>query len=280
MESSYHVFTLARSLVTVTHQPSEAVNALAGLTGIEPTKDLNHLIRLTQEKWLRPAGTERDELPLLYTENASKIVNLCRQIGLCSEVRPKTKKFTYALILGSEAAGMLERITFLEKLIANQQIIVDELVLLTGQRALGIANPLEHDFIKQYFKDTANLTTETEIAKAFLAAPNLFPHLKKIKLTYTDSASDPDDTRPRTDNTIQDWLATEPKPGACIAISSAPFIIYQDLTLRTALPESFTLETCGPIDTTVDQRTLVSLYLDSLARALFQYAEWLAVKGH
>ena len=76
---------------------------------------------------------------------------------------------------------------------------------------------------------------------------------------------------------MKDWLATNPKPGTSLAISTAPFAIYQDLALRMGLPEGSTLETCGPIDPRLmNEDAYIGLCLDSLARALYQYDQWLA----
>ncbi len=73
--------------------------------------------------------------------------------------------------------------------------------------------------------------------------------------------------RPGTKETLIEWLESQPEPGRCLFISSQPFCGYQDSVARTYLPSSFEIETIGP---NADEEIAVSIFLDNLARWLYQ----------
>lgn len=266
---------LVQSLITPDHQPTEALKRIAAATGIEGKYDLKKLIEVTQSRWKRPAESERDAIKPMFVEKTKELMSLFEEIGLTKEILPRNKNYTYGVIHGSIARTMLARFNFLENLIANKAVHIELLVLLTGKRAIGVADANEREFVSKYLKDVSSLSTETDIAKALLLQTDLFPHLKKIPLQLVDAAATAGNSRPHTVNTVIDWFATNPKPGSIIAVSTGPFGAYQDLIVRTTASEKFTLETCGPVDPRLTGDLLVGLCLDSLTRTLFQYDKWL-----
>lgn len=268
---------LAQNIVTAQKQPTEVIQRIAALTGIEGQLDVKKLIEMTQKPaalWLRPPATERDSIKPVFIDKNKELLELFSQLGMCGAIIPKGKSFKYGLVLGATARTMLTRLTFLENLCKNGSVKLEKLLLLTGKRLLNVADPKEAEFLGTYFKDLSAIKTETDIAKALLLNTDLFPVLKKIPLAYTDSEADKGDSRPRTGNTVIDWIATKPEAGSCLAVSSNPFIAYQDTTLRTTLPADFTLETCGPTDPRLHGDLAVGFCLDSLARWLYQYDKW------
>ncbi len=257
-------------IVSFDNTPTEAVCRLALLTGIEST-DWNDLISATQKIWCRPKGSERSELKPIFTDKFEECMQLFNHLGLCNEVLPRGRDFKYGLILGSTAKQMARRLGFLERLIASEAVVVEKLVLLAGVRELW---PEDYEYLEQVITTTQDCKTETDALYALLKNTSLFPRLKELPIAIIDSQAESGDSRPRTINTVRDWIATHPLPGACIALSTNPYIPYQDLTLRTSLDSSFSLETCGPADLRLQEDLATALCFDSLARWIWQHDRW------
>ena len=274
-QPSIAVCTIIEKMITPEHQPSELIFKIAQLTGIYEKHDLASLIKATQNIWRRPLGSEIEDLQPRFVQHTQKLRQLCNQIGICVPILPRMKAFKYGLVLGGAAATMHARLLFLENLIANGTVTIEQLVLLASNRPISMAAACEMEDVSRYLRDTSHLSTETDIVKALIHSTDLFPIIKKIPMIFTQSVAETHDTRARTGNTVIDWLQTNPQPDTCLAISTAPFICYQHLTLRTLLPASFSIETCGPIDPCMTSDIEVDVCLDSLARALYQYNKWL-----
>ncbi len=245
--------------------PTDTVRRLATLTGIKVT-DWNDLVAATQRIWCRPQGSERSDLRPIFTDKLEECMELFNQLGLCSNVLPRGREFKYGLVLGSTAKQMAGRLDFLERLIANEAIVVEKLILLAGARELW---PEDYEYLEQV--TTNNCKTEANALYTLLEHTSLFPRLRELPIAIIDSQAEAGDSRPRTINTVRDWIATQPLPGACIAISTNPYIPYQDVTLRTFLDSNFSLETCGPVD---QEDITTAVCFDSLARWLWQHDTW------
>ncbi len=268
MPTYFHSNPFTERIETGDNTPTEAVLKLAILTGIEAT-DWNDLISATQQIWCRPQGSERSELAPIFTDKLEECMELFNLLGLCNDVYPRSRNFKYGLVLGSTAKQMAERLDFLEKLIASEAMIVEKLVLLAGARELWTE---DYEYLEQVITNTQDCKTEADALSALLKNTSSFPRLKELPIALIDSQAEAGDSRPRTINTVRDWIATQPLPGACIALSTNPYIPYQDLTLRTALDSRFTLETCGPVDQ--EDRASAALCFDSLARWIWQHDKW------
>ena len=81
--------------------------------------------------------------------------------------------------------------------------------------------------------------------------------------------------RPNTGDTIIAWLKHNPKPGEILAISSQPYVQYQDAVLKTLIPHGFSTETIGPA--TVGDSEAIAVNLDNVARILYQEQERLRI---
>jgi hypothetical protein len=82
--------------------------------------------------------------------------------------------------------------------------------------------------------------------------------------------------RPLTADTLSAWLATNPTPGTCLAISNQPYVAYQQTVLKTLLPSDFSVQTVGAA--TSEPTEKISIMLDTLARILFQELQFLQKK--
>lgn len=292
------------SLINQQRKPTEALQKIISLTGIpnQPDLDLQKLIAITQKEdaqWLRPrvapapqaASTpaaaqpvfaERNAIKPVFPDKKEELMAVFKQLGWCDPIKPKAKSFKYGLLLGSVASNMRRRMAFLEQLCKTGEVKVEKLVLLTGKRAVTVADPGEVDFLKTIWKDDAfveTLKTEADIAKALLLHTDFFPTLKTLPLTAIGAEAEKGQPRATTAQPVAEWLSClkeEELSGACLAVSSNPFVAYQDIVMRTALPQTMTLETCGDVDARLHSETGLGNCLDSLARVLFQYDKWLA----
>ena len=249
---------------------TDALRRLAALTGIE-SADWPELITATQTIWRRPKGSE--QVKPIFLDQAAECMELFKLLGLCNEVFPQGKEFKYGLLLGSTARQMAGRLDFLERLITDNTVAVETVVLLAGQRELW---PEDYAYLDSVISNSQDCKTETDALYVLLQHTPSFPRLKERSITLIDAQTEAGDSRPRTINTVRDWIMTNPTPGACLAVSTNPHIPYQDLTLRTSLNSSFTLETCGPvdIDLQLQEDIATALCFDSLARWIWQHNEW------
>jgi len=51
---------------------------------------------------------------------------------------------------------------------------------------------------------------------------------------------------PTLQSTIRDWMATSPAPGSCLAISTQPFVGYQEAACKFLLSDQYPVEGVGP----------------------------------
>jgi hypothetical protein len=229
------------------------------------------VIKVTQQEWLRKPGTERSEMAGLHEDKAEALIPYFITLGMCTEIYPQKEKYTYGVVLGALAPTVAKRLKFLDSLCAKG-IALDQLVLLTGERALTAD---EKTYLAQHFGLSKDLSSETEMMAFLFGQHDLTTHLKELPLHIVDTPAPPKATRPTTNDTIEHWIKTgNPKPGSCLVISSNPFIPYQNAVVKALLPSSFTIETVGPIDSRLEgSPTKVALLLDSLARWLYQENE-------
>jgi hypothetical protein len=249
-------------IVTSHGLPTKTVLEIARITGIENVLSLEMLVDKTQQVWLRKKNTERWEIEDSFADKQELLNPLFKLLGFFDPVYPTELCYTYGLLLGDTVPGLQTRLLFLKELI-DKGIAIEQFVLLTGQRFLTESEQL---CLNSYLGYATYCMSEAE---AFLL---LFKSLglKKAMFELVDTPEKYEagmKRRPTTGDTAYCWLAKKPEPGACLALSSQPFLPYQQLTLREILPPEFSLEAAGPID---PETTTVAVYLDSLARWLYQ----------
>lgn len=288
---------LAHTIVNAQKQPNETIQEIATLTGIAGKPDLKKLVELTQKEeaqWLRPRVTppqgagstqpvfaERNAIKTVFPENKDQLMALFKKLGWCDTRMPKGKIYKYGLLLGGISSSMVDRLKFLESLCKTGAVKLEKLVLLTGKRAVTVADSTELDFLETIWKDSVfvnTLKTEADIAKALLLKTDFFPLLKQLPLVAIGSEAEKGQPRATTATPAAEWVSMTPKEeltGSCLAISSNPFVTFQDFSLRMVLPESLMLETCGAVDARLVGDQGLGNCLDSLARALFQYDKYI-----
>jgi len=279
-----------------TGKPLPALSAVLDATGIHHDGTRGDVIAKTQQAWLRPAGVERFNMTDPWAEKHDQIKPLCKQLGLIDPVMPAAKIYDYALVHGALVLAMRARIAFLVKL-WQAGIRFKRVVILTGKRDLDPRAepaaafedrkqqilPIRSDWqrgekpLPQFESDAAAMIYDQAALPADMRAlPVDIIDAPKITTASGDLA------RPNTQSTVATWLATNPSPGLCLAITNQPFVGYQDAILKTVLPKGFTVETVGfgvptreelaavgggPAAATLDA---ASAWLDSLARWMYQ----------
>lgn len=211
---------------------------------------LEQTIPETQRLWLQK-GKERWEFDTRYERFNQQIRPFFEKMGFFEEVTPLRDHYHYVLVHGGLLESMKMRIRFLEALI-ERGFQFDRIVFLTGAREL-----LDEE------KAETGLKTEGEMVRYIYENSNL---LKSIPTEFWVAPMKENGGRPQTSDAISEWLTSSPQPGSCFAISSQPFVRYQDAVFQRLLSPFFQLETGGPAPRTAPS---IDLLLDTLAKELF-----------
>lgn len=198
------------------------------------------------------AGKERWQLERICDDRLDEALPILRRLGCIDSIHAEKNHYDYALVLGSLKLHMQMRLDFLYEQ-WKRGVRFDEIVLLTGRRDL---NPEREIYPEE-------LKTETDL---FVYLFDNHPLKKVAPVKVIDSAKckreDGMLRRPDTAATIRDWRATNPKAGSVLAVSTQPFVGYQNAVLKSLLPEEFDLEAIGP-ETEIYP---MALYLDNFAK--------------
>jgi hypothetical protein len=111
-------------------------------------------------------------------------------------------------------------------------------------------------------------TNETEMIEWLLPRIDMPNEMRQIPIITVNALAS--DTRAHTGDTVIRWMNENPTKGRILAISSQPYVSYQDMSMRNRLAPGFTLETIG--DKAGD--VMNAVYLDNVARLLFEIQKW------
>lgn len=230
---------------------------------------LNWLVEITQKHWLRGEGLERwhvqDTSEQLTERDA--IMKMFHSLDLIEDIKPKQAHYDYVLMMGALESRVKTRLSYAHSLYADSKYDFEHLVMLGGARPLMAdkepstkhllpENQTEHGMMMYLLNDMKDKHPDD----IFFSKP-----VQEIDAPMqVDVAGKP--RRPNTKDTIDSWLATNPKPGRVLVISNQPYCGYQHSVARTLLPAEFDVETVGHHSRGQDP---VKVYLDSLARLFF-----------
>jgi hypothetical protein len=234
------------------------------LTGVTYDGTLQDLVKATQKGWLRPAGKERWEIEdQPHEKQRDVLLPLFRNMGLVDAWEAQESSYEHILFMGATVFRMAARMETLHEVLVKLTSYKD-IVFLSGCRYL--TGDEKEFLIKRGWSPVA--TTEGGVY------PRLFEE-NKIALDKVIFIDSPETIlpsgrvwRPTTADGVKDWLKTNPTPGTALVISSQPFCHYQKVVAESLLPTTFTVQAVGvkaPEDTTV------AVYLDTLARTLYQW---------
>lgn len=233
---------------------------------------LSSIVDETQKHWLRKPGSERWDIENNPHVNQQEIYKICEKLQMFSEIKPEHVQYEHAFVLGGIFDRMKARFQFLIDQ-WNNGVRFNSIVLLGSSRA---ANK-EQGENQQHLEKWANTkidhmpSTETELLKFIYDHIPMPEDMRKVPLQIIDvpMLQNPDGTmkRPTTADTIEAWLGAHPKIGKVLAISSQPYVGYQNSVMQTLIPASFEVDTIGQA-CSHDQK--IGLLLDTLARTLYQ----------
>jgi len=254
---------------------------LLELLEIEHDGTLDSVVGATQKEWLRPAGKERWEVESRHEEKREQIMPLLEQLGCVHELLPSQKNYMYGIVLGALVSRVRTRFAFLIEQ-WKKGVRFEELVFFGGQRPLHSElesaeilfdlNNKDLPFSPDWQLQGEIPKTEAQMMRMVFDQADLPEDFKKqVRVTVVDAPmqkkSDGTLRRPNTNDTVQEWLRTNPKPGTCLLSSNQPYAGRQHSVACTILPETFVVETIGA----AAQNDLpIVIYLDTLARWLYQ----------
>jgi hypothetical protein len=272
--------TVRHNLLDNQGKPSALLLRLLHELEINHDGTLASIVSATQKAWLRPAGKERWEMEMSFEDKRSQLIPLFEQLGFVCEVVPRYDHYDYVLVLGALAERVRTRLAYLKHLWENG-VKFDSIVFLGGSRPLQPDLESSEILLNRYHAelpasstwqfDGVLPTTELEMMRFIFEQADLPDQWKTLPLVWVDAPmiQTPEGKlrRPNTEDTIKTWLKQQPKPGRCLVISNQPYVYYQDAVVRTHLSGDFTIDSVGK---SAEAGYAVSLYLDTIARTLYQ----------
>jgi hypothetical protein len=281
-EAKPHTINTLRAIINPDGSPSPTLNELLMLFNLQHDGSLGSIVQTTQKNFLRPAGKERWEMEDIFAKHSKGVFPMLKKLGLVERVIPSAAQYDYGLLLGATHKRMLARLHALGEL-WKQGVRFKHLVLLGSERPLDptieshalLMHPESSTLVRAEWQPSTDIIVKTEMDALKLAYDQVdIPsdmRAVEVIVCNTPMIQNPDGTtrRANTGDTINTWLATNPKPGSCLCISSQPYVGYQDAVVRVYMPTSFSIDTVG----NEAQETNIAVYLDSLARWLYNEKE-------
>lgn len=240
------------------------------LFDIPPDLEKDALISLVESRFMQE-GKERWEMQGRFEDRKAPALPILEKLGCISPVYAEKMHYNYAIVLGALGKTMQRRLDFLYQE-WQRGVCFDQIVLLTGERDL---NPEKEDFPSHCHTETDLLLDQYYNSPLYDLVP--FQLIDAPKERILDGSI----RRPNTASTVRSWLSSCPKPGTCLAVSTQPFVGYQEAVLRYLLPSSFIVEAIGPATPAVNEDLPnggfttfpLHIYLDNFARWLI-YEGW------
>ncbi len=238
--------------------PSPALEKLLNVLNVSHGSDLQSIVDATQKSWLQK-DKERWEFEKRDEDKKDLLLPIFRELGMIDTVDASNTMYDYALVYGATYGSVVARIDHLVSQY-KRGVRFNQVVLLTGQRRLG-----------SYAADKElPYPTETEMMLALWKTMPMPATLRSVPLVLVDAPEQERNgrlVRPTTQDTLVEWLKTNPAPGTCLFVSNQPFSGYQEAVAKSVLPSSFTIETIGR---QADSKMPIAVLLDNLARWIYQ----------
>jgi hypothetical protein len=272
------------NLIDSKGRPTADLLSLLAQTNIVHDGTLKGIVAATQkvqpEGWIRAPGKERWEIDELFPEQRKEIFVQFDRMNMLEAISPKSMQYDYVILPGATISRVRARLAFLLDL-WHHGVRFDQIIVLGGKRPLD-ANleseqimfaPTTSDTtlsLKENWHPAQMPTTELEMMEMVYNQTQLPEAFARIPILFVDSPmkqkADGTWTRPSRQDTIESWLALNPKPGSVLIISNQPFIGYDDTVFRSFVPDPFCVQVVGP---KAGQSVLTAVILDSLARTLY-----------
>jgi len=239
-----------------------AASAILTTLNIPHKNNLESINAACQANLLRKPGSERWQMEANFEAHRATLMPYLQKLGMCQEYKLTTNlaAYDYIVFMGAMTERVHDRISYLKDAIQalpdNHKPLV---VLLTGMRPL---DPLHEDM--------SYGSNEAAMMEAVYKGLGLGKHRYEVVSAPMKGAA-----RPTTDDTVYAWLATHPKPGRCLVVSSQPFVQRQADVVRALLPKDFSVDVVGKA---AKDTCSMAMYLDELGRTVYQ-AKQLAEKN-
>jgi hypothetical protein len=240
-----------------------------------PGKTLKEIDDNLQARFFQknPDGSPKERWELNKVDFAAQLGRLERHLALCgfiSETKPSHKEYAYAALPGALAARTAIR---LQDLIDawNNGVRWKQTIIFGGKRTLlpdkesflhccAALNIREEDgkVMEAASKEWNHRPPKTELEMmvflfAWAFVFNYGRHeIQDLPNIFVDSPMKPPikeggpPVRPNTEDTILEWLKSNPKPGSILLSSGAPYGMAQDEAFwMLTEPHGFTVETFG-----------------------------------
>lgn len=252
--SGYAILT--STLVDDKRQPTKELCSLAKICGMEEGNSLEDVNYWMQKNLLRQQ--ERWEIQEGKFESMKdELYPLLARLGFIEGRQAKRQMYEGAIVHGALLKTARARLnTLIEEW--KRGVRFTHLYFLSGERPLNadlenIEAKTEKEMMERLWEEALLPEEMRLVVKVhFINAP-----MKKIG----DSIF-----RPTTEDTVKEWVKTEPPFGHYLAVSNAPYIVRQDLIMRAASPEEYTFETIGQ---KAYSEQKIAIFLDEVTRAVF-----------
>lgn len=198
--------------------------------------------------------------------------------GFLDETKPRSESYTYAAWPGALVTRAAVRLTDLVNA-WNSGVHWQKTIVFGGKRplqqdkesyeqcckAIGIEPHAyfdgfdrEDEVLREvlapslYLWHKMKLETELDMTRWLWEQVDMPPELRALPVTFVDAPMKPSTkeggppVRPTTEDTIQEWLTSNPTPGSVLLSSGAPYGMAQDEAFWMLLePHGFTVETFG-----------------------------------
>lgn len=248
--------------------PTPELQELLSLVGLNVPENWHNLVETTQSHWLRQRGVERWQMPEMFTEKRTALLPIFRKLGLIDAVHAKLGFYEYAVVHGATLQGVTSRVNWLVSE-WRRGIRFHSIVILSGERLLDEKHEMPYIFADFHYCEKIP-TNETQMIQWLLPRIDMPNEMRRLPVLLVNAMAS--GTRARTGDTVMRWMNENPPRGAILAVSSQPYISYQDMSMRNRLAPGFSLETIGPAAGQVSN----AVYLDNLARLLFELQRWIA----
>lgn len=256
--------------LSVQQQPtflSTVQNLLADL-GFKAT-NFAECVQITQKEWLRKPGQERWQIENTQEDKRALVMPYMSALGCVEERFPLRQEYDYAFILGATLASMRYRLAYLQSC-WDRGVRFKQIVYLVGERSLDKEKELavlEKEGVSQDKLPATEVDMAHHLIKTMQSTGGMEHVPVVVVATSGTIAPNGSYKRPTTADTVNSWVATNPQSGSILAISNQPYCVYQQVVLRSLLPEEFFVETVGA---QAANSVTTAVYLDTVARVLYQ----------
>jgi hypothetical protein len=259
---------------------------LVGMENLNESEEPIVQINRWAQKHLLRKGERWEEQSNRFEELKPKIKPLLADLGFVNATVPRFETYQGAIVHGALLPTVRLRLYYLieqwkkgvrfthlyflsgERPLEpqyenNQALVTDEGVLLRIRRGWQVPAELPRTEcgMIQLIWEQSDIPDDMreEVNVHYINAP-MKHDLRSAKLL-----------RPTTDDSVERWLQALPPHGRYLAISNAPYTHRQDVVIRGLAPkEGFEFDTIGPV---ADGHLKMAIFLDELARTIFQFRE-------